>query len=75
MVRSKEIRDGHWYLVNFKVYTGRLKDEISIEELVRRFAQYGVSIKKADIATPEHPWYLVSDTPKRISAHLSFHTK
>lgn len=65
MVRSKGIRDGHWYLVNFKVYTVRLKDEISIEELARRFAQYGLSIKKADIAKPEQPWYLVSDTPKQ----------
>ncbi len=65
MVRSKGIRDGHWYLVNFKVYTVRLKDEISIEELARRFAQYGLSIKKADIATPEKPWYFVSDTPNQ----------
>ncbi len=75
MVRSKGIRDGHWYLVNFKVYTSRLKDEISIEELARRFAQYGLSIKKADIATSERPWYLVSDTQKRISVRCSFHPK
>jgi len=65
LVRSKGIRNGHWYLVNLKVYTGRLKYEISIEELARRFALSGLSVKKADIATPEKPWYFVSDTPNQ----------
>lgn len=68
LVRSKGIKYGHWYLVNLRVYASRLKDEISVQDIVRRFASYGLSVKKSDVATTEQPWYFVSnslsDSPK-----------
>ena len=35
-----------------------------MQDIVRRFASYGLSVKKSDVATTEQPWYFVSDSPK-----------
>lgn len=65
LVKKKGSKDGKWFLVNLKVYAGRTSEKITADQLARRFASYGLSLTEANIATPEEPWYLISDKHKK----------